>query len=99
MIDPNVIDAASIEDLVNLKELVDKKLSEKIASERADLEKRQASLAKLTGRIEKGPAKPREGRRVAASRKTDTGPKGAGEGEPKGEAAGAGGQPTETEAA
>jgi predicted RNA-binding Zn ribbon-like protein len=100
MIDPNILDSASIEDLVNLKELVDKKVAERFASERADIDKRQASLAKLTERIEKGPAKPREGRRATTTRKQDNAPKAAGEGgETKGEAAPAGSDGQHAEAA
>ncbi|MGY3582365.1 putative coiled-coil protein SlyX [Bradyrhizobium sp. USDA 4341] len=55
MIDQTAIDSASLEDLVDLKERVEKKIADRMAAERADLEKRQASLAKLTERIEKGP--------------------------------------------
>jgi uncharacterized coiled-coil protein SlyX len=45
------IDAMDIEGLVDLKERVEKKLNEKIAAEKSDLEKRQAALARLEGRV------------------------------------------------
>lgn len=45
------LDAMSIEDLADLSDRVQKKLNDKIAAEKAELDKRQAALAKLTDRI------------------------------------------------
>ena len=73
MIDQNALDSASLADLVDLKERIEKTISDKMAAEKADLEKRQAALAKLSERIEKGvkgpkgpkPAKPTKQRAAA----------------------------------
>lgn len=45
------LDSMSIEDLADLSERVQKKLNDKIAAEKADLDKRQTALAKLSDRI------------------------------------------------
>lgn len=52
---PLDLDNMSVEELVDLNERVQKKLNEKIAAEKAELEKRQAAIAKLEERIKKGP--------------------------------------------
>lgn len=69
MIDQTALDGASLADLVDLKERIEKTINDKMAAEKAELEKRQAALAKLTERIEKGPKAPKPPKPRAAANK------------------------------
>jgi hypothetical protein len=80
------LDAMGIEDLVDLSERAQKKLNEKIAAEKADLEKRQAAFAKLTDRV--------AGKKPA---KTPSRPKAEGAGKTAGAGGGAGAKPPKEE--
>lgn len=88
------LDAMALEDLVDLGERVQKKINEKISAEKTDLEKRQAVLAKLEGRVNgKRPVKATrtKGEGAAGKPSTEKGAKDNGAGEPgSGAAASAG---------
>jgi uncharacterized coiled-coil protein SlyX len=66
------LDSMTIEDLVDLNERVQKKLSEKLAAEKAELDRRQAALAKLTDRVA-GKKPPRAPTRPKADASKDGG--------------------------
>jgi uncharacterized coiled-coil protein SlyX len=61
---PIDLDTLGIEELVDLKERVEKKLNDKIAAEKSEIERRQAALARLEDRAAgkkppKAPSKPK----------------------------------------